>query len=62
MKFQETFPNNVLGIFNIGMFPECTMNILRMLNAFFLGGLRKTTVVSLVDKTVPDIHCVSLKI
>ena len=28
----------------------------------FLGGSRITVVVSLVDKTVPDIHCVSLKI
>ena len=28
-------PNNVPRILNIGIFPECSMNILRMLHAFF---------------------------
>ena len=35
MKFREISPNNVPGILNIGMFPECSMNILRILHAFF---------------------------
>ena len=53
MKFRGTFPNNVSGILNIGIFPECSMNILGMLHASFS-----------VDQEMPppDIHCVSLKI
>ena len=35
MKFWGIFPNNVPRILNIGIFPECPMNILRMLHAFF---------------------------
>ena len=35
MKFRGIFPNNVPGILIIGIFPECSMNILRMLHAFF---------------------------
>ena len=31
----EYSQNNVPGILNIGIFPECSMNILRMLHAFF---------------------------
>ena len=30
MKYWGIFPNNVPGILNIGMFPECSMNILPM--------------------------------
>ena len=52
MKFRGIFPNNVPGILNIGIFPEHSMNILRMLHAFFLGGSRNTT----VDEAVPDIR------
>ena len=59
MKFWGIVPNNVLGILNIGISSECSMNILQMLHAFFLGGLRNTIV---VGKAVPDIYCVSLKI
>ena len=35
MKLWEPFPNNVRGILNIGIFPECSMNILQMLHALF---------------------------
>ena len=35
MKFQGIFPNNVSGILNIGVFLECSMNILRMLRVYF---------------------------
>ena len=35
MKFWGIFPNNIPGILNIGIFPECSMNITRMLHAFF---------------------------
>ena len=35
MNFREIFTNNVLGILKIGIFPECSMNILRLLHAFF---------------------------
>ena len=35
MKFRGVFPNNVPGILNIGIFSECSMNILRMLHALF---------------------------
>ena len=38
-------PNNVPGILNIGIFLECSMNILRMLHAFFLGRSRNTVAV-----------------
>ena len=44
MKFWGIVPNNVLGILNIGISSECSMNILQMLHAFFLGGLRNTIV------------------
>ena len=44
MKFQGTFPNNVPGMLNIGIFSDCSMNILRITNAFFQ-----------VDKACPDI-------
>ena len=37
MKFWGMFPNNVPGMLNIGIFPECSMNILWMLHGFFLG-------------------------
>ena len=62
MKFRGKFPNNVPGILNIVISPECCMNILRMLRASFLGGSRNKIVVFIVNKTVPDIHCVSLNI
>ena len=45
MKFRGIFPNNVLGILNIGTFPECSMNILSMLHVFFLGRSKNTIVV-----------------
>ena len=35
MKFQGIFLNNVPGILNIGIFPDCSMTILRMLHALF---------------------------
>ena len=35
MKFRRIFPNNVPRIMNIGIFLEYSMNILRMLHAFF---------------------------
>ena len=35
MKFWGIFRNGVPGILNIGIFPGCSMNILRMLHAFF---------------------------
>ena len=35
MESPGIFPNNVPGILNIGTFPECSMNILRMLHVFF---------------------------
>ena len=35
MKFRGIFPNDVPGILNIGIFPECSLNILRMSHAFF---------------------------
>ena len=35
MKYWRIFPNNVKGILNTGRFPECSMNILRMLHTFF---------------------------
>ena len=35
MESRGIFPNNVPGILNIGTFPECSMNILRMLHVFF---------------------------
>ena len=35
MKFRGIFPNNVPGILNIGIFPDCPMNILRMLIRLF---------------------------
>ena len=33
-KFRGIIPNNVPGILNIGVLPECSMNILEMLHAF----------------------------
>ena len=44
MKFQRIFPSDVPGILNVGIFPECSVNILRMLHAF-LGGSRNTIVI-----------------
>ena len=35
MKFRGIFRNNVSGILNTGIFPDCSMDILRMLHAFF---------------------------
>ena len=35
MKFRAIFPHNVSGILNIGIFPDCSMNILQMLQAFY---------------------------
>ena len=35
ITFWGIFPNYVSGILHIGIFPECSMNILRMLQAFF---------------------------
>ena len=35
MKFRGIFPNDVPGILNLGIFPECSMIILRMFHAFF---------------------------
>ena len=52
MKFRGIFPNNVAGILNIGIFPDCSMNVLEMLHAFFIGGSRNT----IVDQAVPDIR------
>ena len=34
MKFQGIFPINVPEILNIGIFPDCFMNILQMLHGF----------------------------
>ena len=34
MKLREIFRNNVAGILNLGIFPDCSMNILQMLHAF----------------------------
>ena len=45
MKFRGIFPNNVPKMLNIGIFPEFSMNILRMLHAFFVGGSRNTIAV-----------------
>ena len=45
MKFWGIFRNNVLGILKIGIFPDCSMNILRMLHAIILGGSRNTIAV-----------------
>ena len=58
MKFWGIFPNNAPEIWNIGILPDCSINTLQMLDAFFLGGSRN----AIVDKAVPDIHWVSLKI
>ena len=44
IKFRRIFRSNVPGILNIGKFPGCFMNILRMLQALF-GGSRNTIVV-----------------
>ena len=44
MKFRGIFPNNVSGILNVGIFPNCSLNILLMLHAFFSGGSRNTIV------------------
>ena len=52
MKFRGIFPNNVAGILNIGIFHDCSMNVLEMLHAFFIGGSRNT----IVDQAVPDIR------
>ena len=35
MKFQRIFPNNVPGTLNIGVLPDCSMNIVQMLHMFF---------------------------
>ena len=35
MKFRGIIPSKVPGMLNIGLFPDCSMNILRMLHAFF---------------------------
>ena len=35
MKFRGIFTNNAPGILNIGIFPECSINIPRMLHGFF---------------------------
>ena len=35
MKLQGKFPNNVPGILDIGIFPDFSMNILRMSHALF---------------------------
>ena len=35
MNFREIFTNNVPGILKIGIFPECSMNILGLLHVFF---------------------------
>ena len=42
--YYDVFPNNAPRILNIGIFPECSMNILRMLYVF-LGRSRNTIVV-----------------
>ena len=52
MKFRGIFPNNVAGILNIGIFHDCSMNVLETLHAFFIGGSRNT----IVDQAVPDIR------
>ena len=45
MDFRGIFPKNVPGILNMGIFPECSMNVLRMLYAFVLDGSKNTIVV-----------------
>ena len=35
MKFRGIFSNNFPGILNIGIFPECSMNMPQILNGFF---------------------------
>ena len=62
MKFWGIFQNSVPGILNIGIFSDCSMNILRMLLAFFWVDQEIRQQFSLVDKAVPDIRLVSLKI
>ena len=41
MKFWGIFRNNVLGILKIGIFPDCSMNILRMLHVIFFRWIKK---------------------
>ena len=35
MKFWGIFRDNVPGILNIGIFPDCSLNVLKMLHACF---------------------------
>ena len=49
MKLRGIFPNNVPRILNIGIFPDYSMDILRMLQAFLI-------VDAIVDKAVPDMR------
>ena len=35
MNYRGIFQNNVPGILNVGIFPDCSMNILQMLHGFF---------------------------
>ena len=45
IKFRGRFRKNVPGILNIGIFPDYSMNIIRMFLSSFLGGSRNTTIV-----------------
>ena len=58
MKFRGIFPNNVPAILKIEIFPDCFTNILPTSHAFFLSGSRNT----IVDKAIPGVCWVSLKI
>ena len=49
MKLRRIFSNNVPRILNIGIFPDYSMNILRMLQAFLIMD-------TIVDKAVPDMR------
>ena len=56
MKFRGIFRNNAPGILNIGIFPDCSINILRILYASFLVDQEIQQKFSLVDKDVADIR------
>ena len=55
MKLREIFRNNVAGILNLGIFPDCSMNILQNVTRFFSVD-QEIQWFSLVDKASPDIR------
>ena len=58
MKFQGIFPNYIPGILDLGIFPRLFHEYPTNDTYIFLGGSRN----AIVDKAVPDIRWVSLKI